>query len=106
MPICGKLLKVMKERHIDAGCTYTEAYEPEHTYTFTGPCLVTGDSYSVTVKGSELFDFRRTGSIMMLKSLSAGDREFLISGTSPRGWDKLFGGQEESLDECECDICT
>ena len=85
----------MKERFIDEGCTYTEAYEPEHTYTFTGPCLVTGEDYSVTVKGSELFDFRRTNSIMMLKSLDAGDREFLISGTSPAGWEKMFGTMEE-----------
>ena len=85
----------MKERHIDARCTYTEAYEPEHTYTFTGPCLVTGEDYSVTVKGSELFDFRRTNSIMMLKSLDAGDREFLISGTSPAGCEKMFGTMEE-----------
>ena len=89
----------MKERHIDARCTYTEAYEPEHTYTFTGPCLVTGEDYSVTVKGSELFDFRRTNSIMMLKSLCAGDREFLISGTSPMGWEKLFGTMEEIAQE-------
>jgi|TARA_R110002051_G_scaffold309072_1_gene381477 hypothetical protein len=85
----------MRERYIDTGCTYAEAYEPEHTYTFTGPCLVTGDNYSVTVKGPELFDFRRTGSIMMLKSLCAGDREFLITGTSPAGWEKLFGTMEE-----------
>lgn len=93
-PSSGILLKVMKERYIDTGCTYAEIYEPEHTYTFTGPCLVTGDDYSVTVKGPELYDFRRTGSIMMLKSLCAGDREFLINGTSPDGWEKLFGTME------------
>jgi len=26
-----------------------------------------------------------------LKSLDAGDREFVCSGTSPKGWEKLFG---------------
>jgi len=32
---------------------------------------------------------------MCLKSLDAGDREFVLSGTSPKGWEKLFGGVEE-----------
>ena len=78
------------ERHIDR-LQYTEAYgEQGHTYTFTGPCRVTGEEYSVTVKGPELFRMRQTNSIMALKSLDSGDREFLISGTSPKGWDKLF----------------
>ena len=81
----------MRERYIDAGCSYTESYEPTHTYTFSGPCLVTGEEYSVTVKGEELFEMRNTNSMMALRSLAAGDREFLISGTSPKGWEQLFG---------------
>jgi hypothetical protein len=88
-------------RYIDR-IKYTENYEPRfdtetgreiqslHTYTFTGPCIVTGEEYSVTVKGPELFQMRQTNSMMALKSLDSGDREFLISGTSPKGWDKLF----------------
>jgi len=36
---------------------------------------------------------------MMLKSLCARDREFLISGTSPIGWEKLFGTMEEIAQE-------
>ena len=86
----GIIFKVMRERYIDTSLTYTEVYEPTHTYTFSGPCLVTGEDYSVTVKGEELHEMRRTNSIMALRSLDAGDREFLISGTSPKGWDKLF----------------
>tara|TARA_B100000427_G_scaffold311480_1_gene302166 strand:+ start:1432 stop:1671 length:240 start_codon:yes stop_codon:yes gene_type:complete len=77
------------ERAIDR-LKYTESYEPEHTYTFSGACLVTGETYSVTVKGSELWDFRNSDNIHAFKSLSMEDREFLISGTSPAGWDKLF----------------
>jgi hypothetical protein len=70
---------------------YTETYGDDgHTYTFTGPCVVTGEDYSVTVKGSELFKMRQTNNIRALKSLDSGDREFLISGTSPKGWDKIF----------------
>ena len=83
-------------RYIDTGCTYEEVYVKsdklgmKHYYRFTGPCRVTGEEYSVTVKGPELFRMRQTNSIMALKSLDSGDREFLISGTSPKGWDKLF----------------
>ena len=76
------------ERHIDK-LRYTEAYgEQGHTYTFTDPCRVTGEEYSVTVKGPELFRMRQTNSIMALASLDAGDREFLISGTSPKKSEK------------------
>ena len=90
-PICGKLSKDMRERFIDTHCRYTEVYEPEHIYTFTGDCKVTGAPYSVSVKGEELFKMRKTGSMMMLKSLDAGDREFLMTGTSQAGWTQLFG---------------
>ncbi len=84
------------KRYIDIGCTYEEFYVKsdklgmKHYYKFTGPCIVTGEEYSVTVQGSELFQMRKTDSMMALKSLDSGDREFLISGTSPKGWDKLF----------------
>lgn len=90
MQVYAIILKVMRERFIDSGCSYTESYEPQHTYTFTGLCRVTGEEHSVTVKGEELFKMRQTDSMMALRSLDAGDREFLISGTSPKGWDKLF----------------
>ena len=77
-------------RYIDR-IKYTETYGEEgHAYTFTGPCIVTGEEYSVTVKGPELFQMRQSNNMMALKSLDSGDREFLISGTSPKGWDKLF----------------
>ena len=85
------IISGVKKRFIDTHCRYTEVYEPEHIYTFTGDCQVTGVPYSVSVKGSELFEMRQTGSMMMLKSLCAGDREFLMTGTSPQGWTQLFG---------------
>jgi len=49
------------KRFIDTHCRYTETYEPEHIYTFTGDCKVTGAPYSVSVKGEELFKMRQTG---------------------------------------------
>lgn len=83
-------------RYADDHCTYTEQYEPEHTYTFTGPCAITGKSCSVTVKGEELYNYRRGAYIQdAFPGLSAGDREFLISGYSPEGWNQVFGGCEE-----------
>ena len=52
---------------------------------------MTGAPYSVNVKGAKsCFKMRQTGSMMMLKSLCAGDREFLMTGISPLGWIKAF----------------
>ena len=78
-------------RYLDTDCTYTEEYEPEHTYTFKGMCKVTLKDHSVKVIGSELFQFRQTNSIYSLESVSREDREFLISGVSPEGWTQLYG---------------
>ena len=84
-------------------CTYVENFEPEHTYTFTGPCMVTGEAVSVTVKGSELFAYNRGAKIQdAFPNLSIGEREFIISGTSQKGWDRMFGGgDDEDFDEDE-----
>lgn len=77
--------------YADNFCTYTEQHKPEHTYTFTGKCIQTGKDYSVTVKASELYAYRQGAySQDAFKSLSAEDREFLISGCSPEGWNLLF----------------
>jgi len=78
-------------RYINSNCTYTQNYS-EGTYTFTGPCRVTGIDYSVTIPSHELWDLNQ-GELLQtaLKSLDAGDREFVCSGTSPEGWEKLFG---------------
>jgi hypothetical protein len=78
----------MNEYYIDTNCKYVEAYEPDHTYTFTGPCIVTGKSHSVTIEGDDLWTIRSKG--INRSRLSADDREFVMSGTSPEGWDILF----------------
>ena len=78
-------------RYINSNCTYTQNYD-EGTYTFTGPCRVTGESYTVTIPGAELFDLNQGLPIQdALCSLDAEQREFVMSGTSPKGWAKLFG---------------
>ena len=71
-----------------------ESYSPTHTYTFTGPCCVTGHDYSVTIAGANLFRFRQTDNIADL-GLDADGREFVMTGISPEGWGQLFGSEEE-----------
>ena len=101
----------MKERYIHTHCSYTEQYTPEgeHVYTFTGPCRVTGTPYSVKLHGHELWDLNQGKTVQSaLSRLSTDDREFVVSGTSPKGWDILFAPSaileeawEEVLEEDE-----
>ena len=87
----GIFLKVMSDRYINTHCTYTQNHS-EGTYTFTGPCRVTGEPYTVTISGAELFDLNQGLPIQdALRSLDAEQREFVMSGTSPKGWAKIFG---------------
>ena len=81
---------------LSPACTYTEQYEPNHTYTFTGPCLGTGKPYSVTVPADGLNECHRGASVQdAFPNLSADDREFLISGFSPEGWKLMFGSEDD-----------
>ena len=85
----------MSMRYIDSSSVcIEESYSPIHTYTFTGPCRVTGQDHSVTIDSAKLFQFRQTDDIMDL-GLDADDREFVISGASPEGWKQLFGSDDE-----------
>lgn len=82
-------------RYADNYCTYTEQYKPTHTYTFTGPCVVTKKSYSVTIPANELNAYRQGAYIQdAMPSLNVADREFLMTGMSPEGWDKVFGDED------------
>jgi hypothetical protein len=91
-------------RYADARCTYTETYTPEHTYTFTGPCAITGKPYSVTVPAAGLFAYRQGAYIQdAFPDLPAGDREFLMSGISPEAFDSMFGNPFEDDDDGDDD---
>lgn len=82
-------------RYADSYCEVTESYNP-HTYTFTGPCVVTKKMVSVTVKAEDLNKYRRGSYVQdCFPYLTAGEREFLISGTSDEGWKILFGSEDE-----------
>jgi hypothetical protein len=56
------------------------------------PCFVTKKNYSVTVPFKEFREFM--GGALVQKAfpgLAAEQREFLVSGTSPEGWNQMFG---------------
>jgi hypothetical protein len=85
--------------YADNKCSYVEGTDPETgvgTYTFIGPCVVTGKEQRVTVKAPDLFRYRQGGYVQScFPYLTADQREFLISGTSAEGWTSLFGKEEE-----------
>lgn len=66
------------------------------TVTVASTCGVTGKPYSVTVRASG-FDAWQAGDFIQraMPDVSEGDREFLISGTSPEGWKELFGEEDD-----------
>lgn len=81
---------------------YEETYEPEHTYTFIGPCVKTGKEVRVTVPATGLYRFHQ-GAFMQdaFPDLAAADREWLISGYSAEGWALIFDSdEEEEEDDC------
>lgn len=66
------------------------------TATVMGECMVTGEPYQVTVPAAGLAQWIAGAHIQtVMPEVSQGDREFLISGTSPKGWDLLFGEEED-----------
>lgn len=64
---------------------------------FYKKCSVTGKKYSVTVN-KEKYIYWKTGNSYIQEifpELNADQREFLISGTTPQEWSKMF--REEAL---------
>lgn len=87
-------------RYAEKYCDYKETYENgEHFYIFTGKCVKTHKEYSVKVPGKELYAYNQGALIQnAMPSVSRQDREFLISGFSPEGWNILFPPNESSDD--------
>lgn len=67
--------------------------------TIIGRCVVTDQILRIKVPRKEIMAFLvdSTGSIDHFESIKEDLdlREFLISGTSPAGWDRLFGKEDE-----------
>lgn len=66
------------------------------TITIEKKCVFTGKMYKVVVP-IEGYSKWRKGMLIQdaLPELSAEDREFLISGISPEGWEQAFGKEED-----------
>ena len=67
----------------------------------TGPCVVTGREHSVVVsrEGALAYFERGVNARVAFAELPKEEREFLISGTSPEGWEMLFGSTQDSEEE-------
>lgn len=85
---------------LSPACTYREEFtDGKHVYIFSGPCLKTGKSYSVTVPAEGLFNYNQGHRIQeAFPDMPAGDREFLMSGYSPEGFDMIFPPEEDEDD--------
>lgn len=78
--------------YADNHCTYTE---DATGYTFSGPCVMTGKVYSVKVPKEGLYKYRKGALIQdAFPELTKDQREFLISGMSPEGWEEAFPKEE------------
>lgn len=84
--------------YADNFCKYTETIEGgKHYYVFTGPCIITKKMYTVKIPGPELYAYNHSGKHIQdaMPSVSADDRQFLMSGHSPEGWEIVFGKDED-----------
>ena len=63
----------------------------------TGVCVITRKEYTTNpIPRAGLIAWLMGAAIqLVLPCVSPGDREFLISGTSPEGWDTAFGTAED-----------
>lgn len=58
--------------------------------TIARPCVFTGEPYSVTVRPAEWANYMNgMHAEQAFPDLNLDDREFLISGISPKGWATL-----------------
>lgn len=63
----------------------------ESRFTVSGPCVFTGKNYSVSGDLDGLIKWL-SGELIQrsFPDMNADDREFIISGISPAGWDETF----------------
>lgn len=78
-------------RYADSKCTCEKHWHTKR-YIFTGTCVVTGKTVSVSVPWEELYAYRHGDKPIQdaMPSLSADEREFLMTGISAEGWVKTF----------------
>jgi hypothetical protein len=83
---------------IRGGKMITEARD-DKTFTLIGRCIVTDHIMRIVVPKKELFNFclDPKQSIHWFESIKndLGLREFLISGISPAGWNRMWGDDDK-----------
>ena len=76
---------------------YLKVEETDSMYRVCGPCMVTGEKYEATYPKVGVVAWLDGAYIQdAMPAVSDGDREFLLSGISPAGWDRLFAESGES----------
>lgn len=74
-------------------------FNTDNTVIVSGECTFTRKPYSVTVPADGFKEWLNGKHIQdAMPSVSADDREFLISGISPEGWTEAFGNDDDSPD--------
>ena len=73
-------------------------FEPDGQVRLSGPCAVTRKHYSVVVSLEGVIAYFTLGAHIAdaFPDLPREEREFLISGTSPEGWIRMFGGTKRA----------
>jgi hypothetical protein len=68
-------------------------------FAISKPCVVTGKPYTVFVNSQDFTDWSERKKLAQeaFPYLSKEDREFIISGISPDGWDEMFS--DDASDE-------
>jgi len=79
----------------------TPTIQEDGRIRLSGPCVVTGLEHSVVVSRESALAYFERGVTAReaFPELPKEEREFLISGTSPGGWRKLFDGAEDSEED-------
>jgi len=69
----------------------------QNPVTITENCRITGEAYSVTVDSGDLERYKNGEGLIqnIFHYLNAGDREFIKTGISPKGWEIMFANEEE-----------
>lgn len=69
----------------------------------SGKCFVTGKEHTIHVRTAELVCWLRDLELIQdaMPTATEEQREFLMSGTSPEGWEQMFPPEEEDPPELD-----
>jgi hypothetical protein len=66
---------------LSKNASYTQEYEPEHTYTFRGLCVISKQPVSVTINGRDLYFYHQGEHIQdAFPYLTKEQREWMMTG--------------------------